>query len=360
MAIDTHIENSVLYFPHIEIADTAWLKSALCIWDSVYRIVPLEYRPRDSDEVKEAVDAGLVRDIRLSLTDLKDTRENFHSFLESVPFIPDAIDSTPEGRTLVHREKLDERMISELSDLIGAITREGDWLDLPRGLAEGYMLFLSDTVARRRALPKLTNSESMFLAMQYFAMDGNMSELGNPADGEDMSAALVFRYMSLAGIDDHPMRTVLKFREANSEGREAFRQAVKRLVGELSKVEDQDHARELVLSFITDLQESERITLARLLEHFSQTHTILLYLGLPLFVKAFETASKSADGTWSLGRFGLAAIWVLGDVLKSRRSKWVPEEATYLAKLRESFVGDNPFPKRMPRFDQMMNEFLND
>lgn len=298
------------------------------------------------------MDAGVVRDIRLSLADLRDTRESFHSFLESVPFIPDAIDRRRDGGT-IHREKLDETMIAELSDLIGAITQEGDWLDLPRGLADGYMLFLSDTVARRRALPKVTDSESMFLAMQYFAMDGNLDELGGPDHCEDMSAALAFRYVSPAGIEDHPMKAVLKFREANSEGRKAFRQALKTLIEELSKVKDQDRARELVLSFIKDLQESEKITLARLREYFSQPQTILLYLGLPLFVKAFEPAL-------GLRGFGLAAIWGLADVAKSRRSKWVPEEATYLAKLSKTFVGDNPFPGSMPNFDRMMNEFLND
>ena len=49
-----------------EIQDETWLKSALCIWDVVYRIVPAGYTPKDSDEVAEAVQAGVVKNIKLT------------------------------------------------------------------------------------------------------------------------------------------------------------------------------------------------------------------------------------------------------------------------------------------------------
>jgi hypothetical protein len=41
----------VLYFPFIEFCDDAWVKSALTLWDHVYRIVPEGYSPSDSDEI---------------------------------------------------------------------------------------------------------------------------------------------------------------------------------------------------------------------------------------------------------------------------------------------------------------------
>ena len=67
MKASGHIEHGVLYFPYIGIWNGAWLKSTLRIWDSVYRIVPLGYKPKDSDEVREAIDAGFIKDIRLSI-----------------------------------------------------------------------------------------------------------------------------------------------------------------------------------------------------------------------------------------------------------------------------------------------------
>jgi hypothetical protein len=351
---------NVLYFPHIEISDSSWLKSALCIWDAVYRIVPAGYHPKDSDEVRQAVDAGAVRDITLSMADLAQAREHYHDFLESVPMIPDAIDRPALGKAQIHREKLDERTKSELSDLLGTLTRDGDWLELPRGVADGYMLFLADVVARRRAIPKLTDSQTMFVTMQYFAMDGNMDETPLPTSEGDMSSALIFRYISPAGIHEKQMSQVLRFREANTDGRQAFRRAVDELATKLSRVEDGSYARELVVSFIRNLQESEQITLAWLREHFAQPEMILLCLGVPVAAKVFEVLSKSDSAAASLSAVSLSFIYALADVMKSRRKDWIPAEATYLAKLRQNFVGNSPIPKGMPDFGYMMNEFMND
>jgi len=41
------------------------VKSSLLLWDHVYRIVPDDYTPMDSDEIKALIDAGLVRNVTL-------------------------------------------------------------------------------------------------------------------------------------------------------------------------------------------------------------------------------------------------------------------------------------------------------
>ena len=246
--VDTLTTSNVLYFPHIEFPDSTWLKCALCVWESVYRIVPEGYVPNDTDEVRDAIHAGALNDIKLSSRDLQVARDAYRSFLDSVPFIPDAIERAPVGSHIhVHQGKLDERMIAELSDLIGAITRKGDWLELPRGLADGYLLFLADAVAKRRALPKLTDSDTLFVAMQYFSMGGNMDEFCSPFDHEeDTNAALLFRGVLPGGLDSAPMKGVLNFRRANVEGRHAFRSAFEEVAAELAKVEDSDYARSII------------------------------------------------------------------------------------------------------------------
>ena len=57
--------DSILYYPHIEFQNEAWVKSCLLLWNHVYRIVPEGYTPNDSDEIKALVDADLVRNIKL-------------------------------------------------------------------------------------------------------------------------------------------------------------------------------------------------------------------------------------------------------------------------------------------------------
>jgi hypothetical protein len=355
--------SNVLYYPHIEFPDSTWLKGALCVWENVFRIVPAGYVPDDSDEVKEAVAAGVLRDIRLSPEDLKQARTGYTRFLESVPFIPDALDRDSEGQVLsVHEQKLDALMISELSDLIGTITRKGDWLELPRGLADGYLLYLADSVAKRRALPKLTDSDTLFVAMQYFAMGGNMDEISSPfIDGnQDTNTALMFRGTLPGGLEYAPMADVLKFRKANRDGRTAFRAAFEGLGSELARVEDPEHAELIVGQFSNQLKEANVVTAAKIKEFFADSENVLLYLAMPILTKAFELATKAPDSMFSLGALGFAGIATLADAAKTRRKEWVPAEATYLCRMHQKFYADTPFPTRMKRFDRMMDEFLND
>ena len=89
-------QSEVLYFPTIEFFDSAWLKGALCHWDKIYLIVPSSYTPKDSYEVKEAVDAGLVESINLNEDDLSEAADKFVAFWDTVPFVPAGFDGYEE------------------------------------------------------------------------------------------------------------------------------------------------------------------------------------------------------------------------------------------------------------------------
>src|ERR1700733_197092 len=352
---------NVLYFPHIEVRDTTLLKTALCVWESVYRIVPGGVKPEDTDDVKEAVDAGALRDIQLSDGDLRKARAEFHVFLDSVPLIPDGLTKASGDVAQIHSGKIDAQLMAELSDLIGLINRSGDWLELPRGLADGYMLFLSNAVAQRRAMPKITSSEAMFVAMQYFAHDGNMDEMIVPTEpNEDVSVALLLRTVVPQGLAESPMSQLLKFRNANTEGRQSFRESLNRMSDRLSKVEDYKFALDLVDEYRKRLEESQKITFARVREFFSGLEPCLLYLGLPVLAKAFDLTGTARDSVEVFGAIGIATIASLADAAKSKRKEWVPAEATYLAKLRQRFDERSPIPRTIRRLDRMMEEFMND
>ncbi len=71
------LPKTALYFPTIEFQDEEWLKSALCIWDHIDRIVPPDYVPQDTSEVRQMVDHGLIRSIKLTLNDLNDAADSF-------------------------------------------------------------------------------------------------------------------------------------------------------------------------------------------------------------------------------------------------------------------------------------------
>lgn len=69
--------DSILYYPHIEFQNEAWVKSSLLLWNHVYRIVPEGYVPNDSDDIKALVDEDLVSDIKLEDKDREDTCDEF-------------------------------------------------------------------------------------------------------------------------------------------------------------------------------------------------------------------------------------------------------------------------------------------
>ncbi|MCD6447284.1 MAG: hypothetical protein J7L40_03875 [Candidatus Marinimicrobia bacterium] len=83
VSLEINMSKDVLYYPTIEFYDETWLKASLCVWDKIYRIVPSSYDPKDSDEVKIAIDNGLVENISLSKADLSQTAEMFEAYLEN-------------------------------------------------------------------------------------------------------------------------------------------------------------------------------------------------------------------------------------------------------------------------------------
>jgi len=163
--------SEVLYYPSIEFYDDTWLKGALCHWDKIYRIVPPSYVPRDSDEVKEAADAGLLESIILSEFDLSDTADNFVRFWDETAFVPAGFEGYEEEPIRLHPEKVDERIREQLAALSERIDQDG-FLSLSRQVANSYMLFLSEVVSRRRCIPKLTDDADTRRA--FAATDSNL------------------------------------------------------------------------------------------------------------------------------------------------------------------------------------------
>ena len=51
-----------LYYPYMHFWDVGWLKSTALYWDSISRVVPSGFDPKDPDEVKYLVDKGYIND----------------------------------------------------------------------------------------------------------------------------------------------------------------------------------------------------------------------------------------------------------------------------------------------------------
>jgi len=358
----TKPKSEVLYYPSIEFYDDSWLKGALCHWDKVYRIAPPSYTPKDSDEVKEAIDAGLVESINLTSGDLSDTADKFIAFWDSAPFVPAGFQGYEEEPIRLHPEKVDERIRGQLYALSQRIDQEG-FLSLSREVANSYMLFLSESVSRRRLIPKITDDVDMFVAMGYFNHDGNFNEFVYNEDCNEITATLALSSIIPSGIETYPMKKIIQFHIASQEGREAFRIAVASLTDELKGIKDEEFFRKRVAKFDEDLNRSRKSVVSALRAGGADFGYALVTAGLPMALSSFAVMGMVTD-PWAFQSLGASAflgvVAALADHTRSRRSSWTSKEGNYWLSLHSAFKSGDGVRLKLPQFHSKFEEFIND
>jgi len=354
--------SEVLYYPSIEFYDDSWLKGALCHWDKIFRIVPPSYHPQDSDGVKEAVDAGLVESITLSQEDLSETANSFMRFWDSAPFVPAGFDGYDEEPIRLHPEKVDERIRGQLAALSEHIDQDG-FLSLSKEVANSYMLFLSESVSRRRCIPKLTDDEDMFTVMAYFAHDGNFDEAVYSEERDEVTAALTLASLVPRNIDTYQMRDVIQFHKDSQEGRAAFRASVAGLVDELKGIKDKAFFENRIQRFDEDLRRAQASLASALKRGASDLGYAMLSVGLPMAFTAFGVIGIGANA-WTAQAVGqsalLGVVATIADHARSRRASWTSKEANYWLSMHSAFPSGNSVKLKIPSFHRKFEEFIND
>lgn len=353
--------DAILYYPHIEFFSTDWLKQVLTIWDRVYRVVPSSYSPDDADEVREAVDAGLVVDLRLTQEDLAQVSNQFIEFLDSLRWRPDGLHPRKET-SRIHEEKIDARLRPLMRGLCQKVSAD-EWLQLPREIADGYMLFLAEVVARRRNLPRLTDDPDLFTVLQFYSSDGNISDFVYDREASEFTSALTMEALIPSGIRHVPMRTVLEFRKQSAEGRMQFRSGLATLAADLAEIEDPQFARERVDMFMNALRSAPEVRnngLRVFGDHFT---SMLLSVAVPMALAAFSVFALGAPfdpfrGINIVDSVVIGAVAALGQAGLEYRQGWSPSKATYFLGLEGEFGNEHKL--EAPQFCRRMEEFIND
>lgn len=357
------LNNSVLYYPNIEFLDETWVKSILCIWEKIYRIVPASYAPNDSDEIKEAIDSGLIENINLNAEDLSNTAKSFESFWESVPVIPAGVKGWEEIDVRLHPDKVDARILPILQGLSKKIDPDG-WLKLSPEVANTYMLFLAENISRRRKLPKLTDDSDMFSIMHYFANDGNINEYFYDENGAEAATSMVITTLLPGGLSHTPMRNVLDFRSKSMEGRELFRNSVMEFTEQVSQIEDNEYAHVLIDNFQKNLHQSQQDILQSVGQSIDDSIAAALSIGLPTTLTAISVLAGKGNpfGFLQLGQACfIGAVATLADVVRNRRKGWSSNESSYYLQLNKVFKADGGgVTLSIPRYDRIIEEFIND
>jgi hypothetical protein len=354
--------SEVLYYPSIEFYDDSWLKGALCHWDKVFRIVPPSYRPHDSDEVKEAIDAGLLESITLTEGDLSETADSFMHFWEEAPFVPAGFEGYEEEPIRLHPEKVDERIRGQLAALAQHIDQDG-FLSLSKEVANSYMLFLSESVSRRRGIPKLTDDPDMFTVMAYFAHDGNFDEAVYSVERAEVTAALTLATLVPGSIETYRMRDVIQFHKRSQEGRAAFRASVADLIDELKDIKDKTFFDKRIAKFDEDLRNAQASLASALKKGVADLGYAMLSVGLPMAFTAFGVIGIGEDA-WTAQAVGksvlLGIVAALADHARSRRALWTSREANYWLSMHSAFPSGNGIRLKVPSFHRKFEEFVND
>lgn len=274
---------------------------------------------------------------------------------------PAGLEYRPDPTTRIHEEKIDARLrplMRELCTKVGA----DEWLELPSEVANGYMLFLSEVVARRRHIPRLTDDADVFTVMQFFACEGDISDYVEDPEAAEMTSALALNVITPSGLTHAPIKALLDFRRDTADGRAEFRCELSRLLTELSKIEDEAFARERILTCINTLRaaaESPR-RLKQLGDGLSST---LFNIALPTALGAFSVLASGSpnnpfDGLRIGGSIAIAAVAALGHSGLEQRRKWKPTSANYLVGLEAEFGTEHPV--HSPFLSSRMEEFIND
>lgn len=356
--LESLTSGSVLYYPTIEFQSDIWLKAAICVWEKVYRIVPPSYKPNDSDEVKEAIDAGLVESIKLEKGDLQKAAGDFQRFMGKADTFPAALSGYESTDVRIHPEKIDAKLLPLFESLASKIDPKG-FLSVSEKVANAYMLYLATNIARRRKIGKVTDDGNVFSVDSFFQFDGNFSEYIFDESQTEVAATVVLPQLLPHGLETDSMERVLDFRAKYAEARAAYRESVLDLSKLLTTVESKSHVQEIIRDFKSKLTKAKKSPFGRAVATISEHTYSALAIGLPIAAGAFLDGEKFK---WSvaLGEIGIAIIATMADANKSKRSEWKRSDAFYHLALHGYFDWLEGRRTGLSRISDKFHEFMDD
>jgi len=353
------VNHSVLYYPTIEFQSETWVKAALTIWDKIYRIVPANYNPKDSEEIKKAIDANLIENITLKLEDLEEAADKYIQFCDKLRFLPAGLDSsTYEVR--LHTDKIDSRLIPYFKGIANDFDDAG-FLRLSESIANGYMFYLSKSVSSRRNIAKLTDNPDMFSGMIYFDGNGHFDEFLLDEDKNEMYCNLVIENLIPEDIRSIKIDTIIDINKDLSVARNDFRKSVSEFTERVRKIKDRDFAIKEIDRFKKELK-GVNVSKKEIYKTFCEKLTTsAVYVGFPTCVASFYTSPADLMDTRKLfdGVF-IAGIASICDAGKETINAWKSRKSNYYLELGRVLDSPNNSDIKIKNIGYLFNEFVND
>ena len=286
-----------LYYPYIGFNNHNWLKAVSLFYNRIYRIVPSNVIPNDSQEVLPLLEDGTIGDGIDPTPYSKDASEEFLDNVEKKWDAAALTYSTEERGNLVrlHTDKTDEK-VRNMFISMGYKKMENS-MYIPTELASNYMLYLATVISQKNNLSSITENIAAWTATSYFNLDGSFEELTTPFDfvvGNENPFYLfsfIIHNLTLINIADIPAKDILKFRKKRKDEMNNLRYSISKIYNKLGKIEDHKIYMEQVKDTLEECK------------------------------KAIEEYKKSADllkvkGWFGIGVMGLPAPYALAKIFK--------------------------------------------
>lgn len=248
--------NSILYYPRIEFQNEAWVKSSLLLWDHVYRIVPEDYTPNDSDEIKALIDEDLVRNVKLDDHDRGNTFDEFMKLCNKIEGrMPAGLVPSEEDR--IHPGKIDKRLYPYLDYIGEHFIDEDRWLHLSKELARGYMFKLSQVVARTRNLNRGTDDLDAWSINPYFCENANFGEFLQDPEAKGFFCSVTLEDVIPENIGEVSSKELISFVKKRREEKRLLREKFDEMTNHIAKISNIQHAGQVNMDFIDELMDSK-------------------------------------------------------------------------------------------------------
>lgn len=347
--------DSILYYPHIEFQNEAWVKSSLLLWDHVYRIVPDGYTPDDSDEVKALLEEDMVRDVKLEENDREDTFVEFLNLCNRIETnMPSGLVPSDEDR--IHPDKIDTRLYPYLDYIGEHFIDEDRWLHMSKELARGYMFTLSKVVARKRNLNRGTDDFDAWSINPYFSERGNFGEFLQDPEAKGFFCSVTLEDVIPENIGEVSSRELIAFVRKRKEERKMLREKFDEFTSNLSMISSVQHAGQVSTDFVNELLLSKE-EYRKSMDSWKDIRGCAVSTGVPASIGALGTFATIGANPFSMrvigGSLAIGAICSYANYgwTKKRRD---PSYSSYLIgvdKLATQVVGESRL-----RFEEFVND----
>ena len=339
------MEQNALYYPQIGFHDPSWIKSMSLFYDNIYRIVPDNVIPNDSEELRALLEEGSVgRMINPANYSSRASQE----FLDNLPGWDAAAlmgdDGEEEQLSRIHFDKTDERVRALFKD--AGYQEDNEWMHVPTKLASNFMFYLASLIANNNRLSLITGDWGAWTGTTYFGVDGKVDNfLTNIGHTEDDFAdsfglfGLILSKLAPINIAEIPSEKILEFRRKRKDEITNFRNAMNELRAEISQLEDVEIRKDVI--------KRKAYSLIKAQEEYKSSADLLRVkgwfgvslMGFPAPLVLGKLFSIPAASTISLAASGLAigVLFNINNTKEELRKLNQTHPASFISQLRHSF-----------------------